>query len=175
MPVRQIRMATNAEMGERKMRDSRRIDGQDALLGSSHSEHAAFPVSPTDNDTELLALETRFHSLLAELLAAQKASGAACSDGRLVRGNLEADVSSLADPKKAEAILARLYPIERAIMATPARTIAGLGVKARHAAYVVSQYWDAPIDQIDWDARTTRLLIESVCDIAGTPVSRESK
>jgi hypothetical protein len=130
-------------------------------------------VSPTDDDTGLVALETQFHSLLAELLAAQKAS-AVCSDGRfLVQG--EADVSSLADPKNAEAILARLYPIERAIMATPARTIVGLGVKARHAAHVMSQYWDAPIDQIDWDARTTRLLIESVCDIAGTPVSRKSR
>jgi hypothetical protein len=36
--------------------------------------------------------------------------------------------------KQAEAILARLYPIEQAIMQTRARTIAGLGVKARHAA-----------------------------------------
>jgi hypothetical protein len=163
------------KMGECKMRDSRSLDGEDALLGSSHSEHAAFPAPPTNDDTGLVALETQFRCLLAELLAAQNVN-AICSDGRvLVRGNLEADSSSLADPKKAEAILARLYPIERAIMATPARTIAGLGVKARHAAYVMSQYWDAPIDQIDWDARTIRLLIESVCDIAGTPVSCKSR
>jgi hypothetical protein len=52
-------------------------------------------------------------------------------------------------------------------MQTPARTITGLGVKARRAAYVMSQYWEAPIDQIDWDARAVRLLIEAVCEIAG--------
>src|SRR5450432_1880553 len=44
-----------------------------------------------------------------------------------------------------------------------------LGVKARHAAYVMSQYWEQPIDHIDWEARAARLLIEAVCDIAGTP------
>jgi hypothetical protein len=36
--------------------------------------------------------------------------------------------------------------MEQAIMATLAYTIAGLGVKARHAAYVMSQYWEEPID-----------------------------
>jgi hypothetical protein len=64
-------------------------------------------------------------------------------------------------------MLGRLEPIERAILATPARTVAGLGVKARHAAYVMSEYWDAPIDEIDWDARAVRLLIEAVCESAG--------
>jgi hypothetical protein len=52
-------------------------------------------------------------------------------------------------------------------MATPARTIVGLGVKARHAAYVVSEHWDSPIEQIDWDARAVRLLIEAICKAAG--------
>lgn len=69
-----------------------------------------------------------------------------------------------------EAILARLSPIERAIMQTPAHTIAGLGVKARHAAYVMSHYWEAPIERIDWEARAMRLLIEAVCDFANTPL-----
>ena len=55
-------------------------------------------------------------------------------------------------------------------MQTPARTIAGLGVKARHAAYVMSQYWEEPIDRIDWDARAARLLIEAVCDFAHRPL-----
>ena len=64
-------------------------------------------------------------------------------------------------------MLGRLEPIERAIMATPARTVAGLGVKARYAAYVMSEYWDAPIDKIDWDARAVRLLIEAVCESTG--------
>jgi hypothetical protein len=72
--------------------------------------------------------------------------------------------------KQAEAILARLYPIEQAIMQTRARTIAGLGVKARHAAYVMSQYWEEPIGQIDWEAQAVRLLVEAVCDVACTPL-----
>jgi hypothetical protein len=32
-------------------------------------------------------------------------------------------------------------------------TTAGLSVKARYAAYEMSQYWEKPIDQIDWDAQ----------------------
>ena len=69
--------------------------------------------------------------------------------------------------QKIESVLARLEPIERAIMATPAQTIVGLGVKARHAAYVVSEHWDSSIEQIGWEARAVRLLIEAICKAAG--------
>jgi hypothetical protein len=69
-----------------------------------------------------------------------------------------------------EAMLGRLEPIELAIMALPARTVEGLAVKARHAAYGISEYWNAPLDQIDWDARAVRLLIEAVCKSAGVPL-----
>ncbi|MGB6399644.1 MAG: hypothetical protein WBF73_28790 [Bradyrhizobium sp.] len=55
-------------------------------------------------------------------------------------------------------------------MATPARTIAGLGVKARHAAYVMSQYWEKPVDQIDWGAKGVCVLIEAVCEVARMPL-----
>lgn len=55
-------------------------------------------------------------------------------------------------------------------MQTPACTIAGLGVKARHATYVMSQYWEEPIDRIDWDARVMRSLIEAVCRFANLPL-----
>ncbi|NPU65436.1 hypothetical protein HL667_10560 [Bradyrhizobium sp. 83012] len=72
-----------------------------------------------------------------------------------------------------ETMLADLAPVEQAIMGTPARTIAGLGVKARHAAYVVSEYWDAPLDQTDWHARAIRSLIEAVCEVASVPYSFE--
>jgi hypothetical protein len=72
--------------------------------------------------------------------------------------------------EQVESVLARLHPIERAIMQTPAHTIAGLSVKARHAAYVTSQYWELPIDKLDWDAQAVRLLIEAVCDFARTPL-----
>src|SRR6266480_7758396 len=117
---------------------------------------ALHDTSARENDAALLALEKRFNALAAELNRDVE-----CIPEKIGRE---------AFTKEVEATLARLAPIERAIMETPACTIAGLGVKARHAAYVLSQYWEAPIDQIDWDARAVRLLIEAICDVAHTPL-----
>jgi hypothetical protein len=124
----------------------------------------------TDDDADLLALEVKFDDLVTELLAAQRSngvSGTGLSEQLLLRAGSECGVGSETDPeavtKHEEFILARLYPIEQAIMETPARTIAGLGVKARHAAYVMSEYWNAPIDRIDWDARAVRLFSMQNC------------
>jgi len=69
--------------------------------------------------------------------------------------------------ERMEAILALLDPIERAIMATPAATVVGLGVKARHAAHVLSHCWIDAASTLDWDMRAVRLLIESTCSVAG--------
>ncbi|ANW05461.1 hypothetical protein LMTR13_10565 [Bradyrhizobium icense] len=100
----------------------------------------------------MLALGKQFEEIAAEI---QKLYNSASSHGHL---------------EQIEATLGRLHPVETAIMAMPARTVAGLGVKARHAAYVMSEYWNGPIDRIDWDARAVRLLIEAVCESAGTPL-----
>jgi hypothetical protein len=43
-------------------------------------------------------------------------------------------------------------------------------VKANHVAYVLSEYWEAPIDQIDWEGRVVRLLIESIRNLACSPL-----
>jgi hypothetical protein len=129
--------------------------GSPSRLGEPSDDIIATTLSGTsarENDAALLALEKRFDALAAKL---DREPG---------------EVGSEARTKEAEAILADLDPIERAIMETPACTIAGLGVKARHAAYVLSQYWEAPIDRIDWDARAVRLLIEAICDVAHTPL-----
>ena len=109
-------------------------------------------VEGTDDDLDLLALGRQFEEIAANV---QELHNSASPNDHL---------------ELVEAMLGRLEPIERAIMATPARTVAGLGVKARHAAYVMSEYWNAPIDQIDWDARAVRLLIEAVCESAGLSV-----
>lgn len=106
-------------------------------------------VEGTDEDSDLIALGRQFEEIAAEVRKTYN-SGSADDHVEVI-----------------EATLGRLEPIERAIMATPARTVAGLGVKARHAAYVMSEYWDSPIDKIDWDARAVRLLIEAVCESAG--------
>jgi hypothetical protein len=132
-------------------------------------------IASTDADEALLVLESQFNVLAAELVAAQRARGelVICPDQRLPRGvriGVDFGADYEAGTREVEAILARLDPIERAIMATPARTIAGLGVKARHAAHVTSQYWSEPIDKIDWEARAVRLLIEAVCNVARAPL-----
>jgi hypothetical protein len=56
-------------------------------------------------------------------------------------------------------------------MATPAETVVGLGVKARHVAYVISEYWAEPLEKADWDRRAVRLLIEAVRVAAGRPLA----
>jgi hypothetical protein len=121
-------------------------------------------------DGALLALEAELDDLVSQLIAAQEADQLpAVSDS--ARSGTENVSIKEAQAKRVEAILARLYPIERAIMAAPACTIVGLGVKARHAAYVMSQYWEEPGGKIDWEAQVVRLLIEAVCDVAQTPLS----
>jgi len=142
------------------------------VLGRSKSATA-------DDDGGLLALEVQLEDLVSQLLAAQEANGeligkldqlSAVPDNAIGGGPENASASE-AHAKRVEAILARLYPIERAIMEAPAYSIVGLGVKARHAAYVMSQYWEEPTDKIDWEAQAIRLLIEAVCDVARTPLS----
>ncbi len=117
---------------------------------------------PFQNDFALVQLDTTFVTLLSEIAALDpQHDGGQGRDAESVR-------SEAADrTHEIESVLARLEPVERAIMATPARTIAGLGIKARHAAYGVSEHWDAPIEQVDWHARAVRLLIEAICEAAG--------
>ncbi|WP_315767100.1 MULTISPECIES: hypothetical protein [unclassified Bradyrhizobium] len=117
----------------------------------------------------MLALAEQLDSLVAELSAVQgPTDGLINALQRDSQPTTGAGENSEAGTSKTEAVLARLYPIELSILATPARTTADLGVKARHAAYVVSEYWEAPVEQLDWDARTIRLLIEAICSFTGT-------
>jgi hypothetical protein len=121
------------------------------------------PAEQLEDDFVLIQLDTTFVTLLSEIsaLEPQRGGGQGTQNVEIVRSD------EASHTHKIESVLARLEPVERAIMATPARTIVGLGIKARHAAYVVSEHWNAPIDQIDWEARAIRLLIEAVCEVAG--------
>jgi hypothetical protein len=107
-----------------------------------------------DPDAALIDLETQFLALVAEL------------DGH--GGDLAHPDEFLTTED--EDVLARLDPVERAIMETPAYTMTGLSVKARHLAYVLSEYWEAPIGQITWEGRAVRLLVETICSIANAPL-----
>jgi hypothetical protein len=129
-------------------------------------------LSPRDDDAVLLTLELQFGSLVGELQAVEGASNQLRNRRPRVQAGSKGAIQADHDAQIpwTEAILARLYPIEQAIMQTPACTIVGLGVKARHAAYVISQYWEEPLEQIDWEAQAVRLLIEAVCGVARTPL-----
>lgn len=122
--------------------------------------------SDSHPDAVLVALGCKFEALSAELATLQKEEDTLSSATQQAE---QPNGQELIDPslERIEALLTLLDPIERAIMAMPARTVVGLGVKARHAAHVLSNYWtDAP-EKLDWDARTVRLLIESTCTVAG--------
>jgi hypothetical protein len=149
------------------VRNHQSFQAATAPVGTSAWEASASKLPPADDDASLLALEMQFNSLVAELFASRRTIGGLTARPSQTpfpekgsQAPFETASESEADTNEVESILARLYPIEQGIMQTPARTIAGLAVKARHAAYVMSQYWEASIDRIDWDART-------VCDFYG--------
>jgi hypothetical protein len=154
-----------------------RPTGNDSLEASSDQLPTGSAPPSLEGDTRLLALERQFNTISAELLALERLRNrrrhqraAQGSEQSTEKTRLEEHTCDEVVTRQIETVLARLDPIERAIMQTQACTIAGLGVKARHAAYVISQYWEEPTDQIDWDATAVRLLIEAVCDVARTPL-----
>ena len=142
-----------------------------------------------DGDGKLLALERQFEVLAREFAILLRTSAAQNRKGKRDlgyeatsaepsnpdRGNFDlaraGDRTAAPPAERIDAALARLEPIERAIMATPAQTVVGLGVKARHAAYVISEYWAEPLEKTDWDRCAVRLLIEAVCVVAGQPLT----
>jgi len=118
-------------------------------------------------DAELVALGSQFEALSTELAALQKGTVAAFSATATPGEQLNGETAINPSAERIEAILALLDPIERAIMTTPAASVVGLGVKARHAAHVLSHYWIDSANTLDWDVRAVRLLIESTCTVAG--------
>jgi|SRR5664279_5325295 len=136
-----------------------RVDQFGSLLKQGATE--------VDLDAALVALGRKFEALSAELAALQRTEVDTHSSVDSLGENLKGEVIVSSSDERIEAVLTLLYPIERAIMATPAMTVVGLGVKARHAAHVLSHYWTDSPERLDWDAQTVRLLIESTCTVAG--------
>ena len=144
-------------------RKSRTADGV-KRRGASSNKGAA----PGTPDAKLVALGSSLEALCAELSALQNGNITPFLPAGAARGDLlVGEVAVNRSAQRIEEILALLDPIERAIMATPAETVVGLGVKARHAAHVLSHYWMDSTDALDWDVRAVRLLIESTCSVAG--------
>jgi hypothetical protein len=124
---------------------------------------------PTEGDPDgiLVELGRKFDALSAELAALQREEVDAIAIVASRGGRSKHEAMTGLWTERIEAVLTSLDPIERSIMAIPAVTAAGLGVKARHAAHVLSHYWTVSPDRLDWHARTIRLLIESTCTVAG--------
>jgi hypothetical protein len=118
-------------------------------------------------DAMLIALGSQFEALSTELAALEKSTVVTCSAAAAPTDKLNGETKTHPSADRIEAILALLDPIERAIMTTPAASVVGLGVKARHAAHVLSHYWIDAANTLDWDVRAVRLLIESTCSVAG--------
>jgi hypothetical protein len=118
-------------------------------------------------DAMLVALGSQFEALSTELAALQSGTAVTFAPTATPCGELNDETAIDPSAERIEAILTLLDPIERAIMATPAASVVGLGVKARHAAHVLSHYWINPASTLDWDVRAVRLLIESTCSVAG--------
>jgi hypothetical protein len=144
-------------------------------MNNLRNDGNAMGLNPGDKDSALLNLERQFNDVAVDLfeiqreqreMALRSVSRSLGQSRQRLRDQNSKEVGTL----QIEAILAQLAPIESAIMFTRAHTIKGLGVKARHAAHVLSQYWEEPIDQIDWDAKAIRLLIEAVCEVACMPL-----
>jgi hypothetical protein len=121
----------------------------------------------SDPDSALVALGRQFEALSAELAALQRGESPARCFTEPENEALVSEATIKPTNERIEAVLTLLDPIERAIMAMPAVTVVGLGVKARHAAHVLSHYWTDLPERLDWDARAVRLLIESTCIVAG--------
>jgi hypothetical protein len=118
-------------------------------------------------DAMLVALGSQFEALSTELAALQSSTVVTFAPNAAPSEALNDETAIHPSAERIEAILALLDPIERAIMATPAASVVGLGVKARHAAHVLSHYWIDSASELDWDVRAVRLLIESTCSVAG--------
>jgi hypothetical protein len=114
-------MAENRETG---------LSFQSSAVSMDTFEVALHDTSAREHNAAHPVLEKRFNALAAELNR----------DVACIREKIRREAFT----KEVEATLARLAPIERATMETPAYAIAGLGVKARHAAYILSQYWKRP-------------------------------
>lgn len=121
-------------------------------------------------DAMLVALGSQFEALSTELAALQNGTVVTFAPAAAPGEELNDETAIHPSAERIEAILALLDPIERAIMTTPAASVVGLGVKARHAAHVLSHYWIDSAHTLDWDVRAVRLLIESTCSVAGVGV-----
>jgi len=60
-------------------------------------------------------------------------------------------------------------------MASPVHTLVGLRVKAMVAIHAPGDCWDEPFDDLDWDKKGIRALVEAVCSVTGLEPPKEKR
>ena len=85
---------------------------------------------------------------------------------------LKAEAETGADivNEKYEPLQAQIFDIREKIARLPARTLAGLRAKAVLAINVHYDLWESPAEDLDWDKKVTRALIEAVCTVTDLDV-----
>jgi hypothetical protein len=110
---------------------------------------------PSHPDAELIALGDELQRLWPGYLASFAAT------------NSDDDLISDAAYPEYEALDWETCELAEKIMAVPARTVAGLRVKAIVAIHSSWFLWDKPFDDLDWDQKGARALMEAACSVTG--------
>jgi alkylhydroperoxidase family enzyme len=73
-----------------------------------------------------------------------------------------------------EALDEEIVTLARKIMNTPARSLAGLRVKAMLGIHTNSHLWKKIMCDLDWNEQGARVLIEAVCAVTGLEIPPET-
>jgi hypothetical protein len=68
----------------------------------------------------------------------------------------------------------QLSDLASKIMDTPAHTAAGLRARVALVADAYSDLWDEPFDDLDWEKKVLRRLIEAICSLGGFALPTET-
>lgn len=116
---------------------------------------AAIPADAANHpDAELLALGRKFDAFEKQIVLSEAA------------WNSEDEARQRVTVPHPDAVVSANVAVDRAILALPATTLAGLAVKARQAAFYASSYWNDSDEDADWDMLLVRKLIDNVIAVA---------
>lgn len=80
----------------------------------------------------------------------------------------ETDFGKLGDA--VDEIFQRLDKMSLAVSAMPARTVEDLAVKARFVFFHASNYWNGPLEYLDYPEQQARMFIEAALTAAKVPI-----
>ncbi|HTE78527.1 MAG TPA: hypothetical protein VK653_17570 [Xanthobacteraceae bacterium] len=113
-------------------------------------------------DAELLALGKTLERLWPEYQAA-------------LEGRQKPGESAATARDRYYALDRQTAELAKKIMASPVHTLVGLRVKAMVAIHAPGDCWDEPFDDLDWDKKGIRALVEAVCSVTGLEPPKEKR